>query len=135
MFLLLCMRMKRDEAAAGFVSVQPEDAAAWLNGELRTLPDLELMRVEVGPGSSVAGARPDLPAVRLSYEDAAGHPIILIQQRFGDPRPETDLSQPVLTIDPTGQASYRWTDDRGYQFILVGRISSDSLQALAERVR
>lgn len=129
------LRAATDEAAAGFLSVQPVDAAAWLNGELRTLPDLELMRVEVGPGSSVTGGRPDLPAVRLSYEDAAGHPIILIQQRIGDRIPETDLSQPVLTVDPSGRASYRWIDDRGYQLILVGRISSDSLRALAERVR
>jgi hypothetical protein len=71
----------------------------------------------------------------LSYEDAAGHPIILIQQRIGDASPETGLSQPVLTVDPSGLAAYRWIDDRGYQLILVGRISSDSLRALAERVR
>jgi hypothetical protein len=131
----LQLRDAADEAAAGFLSVQPGEAAAWLNGELRMLPDLELMRIEVGPGSSVTGAWPGLPAVRLSYEDAAGHPIVLIQQRIGDRSPEANPSQPVLTVDPSGRASYRWIDDRGYQLILVGRISSDSLRALAERVR
>ncbi len=122
-----------DEAAPNFFAVQPEHAAVWLNGELRTLPDLELERVEVGPGNAVPGALPGLPAVRLVYEDAAGHTVTLIQQRVVDWA--ADAEAPVLSVDPSGTAAYRWVDARGYHLILMGNVSSDSLRALAERVR
>ncbi|MGD8699156.1 MAG: zf-HC2 domain-containing protein [Gemmatimonadales bacterium] len=122
-----------DEAPASFFSVQPEAAAAWLNGDLRTLPDLHLQRVEVGPGTAVPGALPGLPAVRLVYEDAAGHPIVLVQQRLVDWA--GDEAQPVLSMDPGGEVAYRWTDAGGYHLILTGTVSSDSLRALAARLR
>jgi len=118
----------------GFLGVQPEDAAHWLDAELRTLPDLELLRVDVGPGSAVAGALPRLPVVRLVYEDAAGHRFILIQQFVADWNLDADLSAPVITMDPSGQTTYRWIN-RGYRLMLSSQVSSDSLRALAERVR
>ena len=123
-----------DEAGPNFFAVQPEHAAVWLNGQLRTLPDLQLERVEVGPGSAVPGALPGLPAVRLVYEDAAGHTVTLIQQRVVD-SPADAEALPVLSVDPSGAAAYRWVDARGYHLILAGNVGSDSLRALAERVR
>ncbi len=123
-----------DEAAPDFFSVQPEHAAVWLNGELLTLPDLQLERVEVGPGNAVPGALPGLPAVRLVYEDAAGHTVTLIQQRIVDWAADAE-APPVLSVDPSGAAAYRWIDARGYHLILTGDVGSDSLRALAERVR
>jgi anti-sigma factor RsiW len=120
---------------AAFFSVQPEDAALWLDAELRRLPDLQLRRVEVGPGSAVQGGLPGLPAVKLVYEDAAGHEFILIQQRVADSTLEFEEAEPVLTVDPDGPLAYRWLDGRGYRLILIAEVSSDSLRALAERVR
>jgi anti-sigma factor RsiW len=120
---------------AVFFSVQPEDAALWLDAELRRLPDLQLRRVQVGPGSAVQGGLPGLPAVKLFYEDAAGHELILIQQRVADVTLEFEEAAPVLTVDPDGQQAYRWLDGRGYRLILIAEVSSDSLRALAERVR
>jgi anti-sigma factor RsiW len=120
---------------SAFFSVQPEDAALWLDAELRRLPDLQLRRVEVGPGSAVQGGLPGLPAVKLVYEDAAGHELILIQQRVADATLEFEEAEPVLTVDPDGPLAYRWLDGRGYRLILIAEVSSDSLRALAERVR
>ena len=128
------LRAESDEATPGFFGVQPEDAAVWLDGNLRTLPDLQLKRVEVGPGTAVPGALPGLPAVRLVYEDAAGHPLVLIQQRVVDWAADAER-QPVLSVDPSGEVAYRWIDARGYHLILIGQVSSDSLRALAERLR
>lgn len=122
----------RAEGPARFLGVQPQEAALWLNGELRTLPDLQLQRVEVGPGSAVPGMAGGPPAVRLVYSDAAGHEITLVQQRVADPSSEE--LEPSLLIDPSGLKSYRWLDD-DYRLILIASVSSDSLRALAARVR
>ncbi len=128
------LRAETSETAV-FFSVQPEDAALWLDAELRRLPDLQLRRVEVGPGSAVQGGLPGLPAIKLVYEDAAGHEFILIQQRLADATLEFEEADPVLTVDPDGPPAYRWLDGRGYRLILIAEVSSDSLRALAERVR
>lgn len=126
-----------DEAALErYFSVEPEAAAVWLGAELRTLPDLQLERVQVGPGSAAQGGGvAGLPAVRLVYEDAAGHEIVLIQQHVSDPQASGADAGPALIIDPSGTRAYRWHDGRGYLLTLIGEVSSDSLRALAERVR
>ena len=74
-----------------------------------------------------------LPAVRLVYQDAAGHEITLIQQRQVSAGGAD--AQPSLVVEPSGLKAYRWEDGAGYLFILVGSVSSDSLRALAMRVR
>ena len=122
-----------DASSGGFITVQPQQAAVWLGDRLRTLPDLRLQRVEVGPGSMVRGGVVGLPAVRLVYQDAAGHEITLIQQRQVSAAGAYAL--PSLVVEPSGLRAYRWEDGAGYLFILVGSVSSDSLRALAMRVR
>ena len=122
-----------DASSGGFIAVQPQQAAVWLGDRLRTLPDLRLQRVEVGPGSMVRGGIVGLPAVRLVYQDAAGHEITLIQQRQVSAAGADAL--PSLVVEPSGLRAYRWEDGAGYLFILVGSVSSDSLRALAMRVR
>ncbi|UCC49447.1 MAG: zf-HC2 domain-containing protein [Gemmatimonadota bacterium] len=124
-----------EPAPARFFSVQPEVASAWLGTPLRELPGLQLKRVDVGPGSSVEGGVVGLPAVQLVYEDAAGHEIILIQQYLGDRRIEGAETEPTLIVEPSGLRAYRWLDPQGYWLILKAAVSSDSLRALAERVR
>ncbi|UCF18568.1 MAG: zf-HC2 domain-containing protein [Gemmatimonadota bacterium] len=125
----------RDGAEEGagtkFFAVQPEDAAVWLGSQLRTLPELHLKRVELGPGSAIPGGRAGLPAVKLIYADAAGSEIVLIQQLLGSAAPD---EAPELSAATSAANSYRWTDGR-YLLILQGSISADSLRALADRVR
>jgi hypothetical protein len=121
--------------SAGFVAVQLEEAEVWLGAPLRRLPDLELQRVEVGPGGTLEGGLAGLPAVRLVYADAAGHEIALIQQSTGGPTVYTEAPKSALLVEPSGVTSYRWMDDDGYLLILKGAVSSDSLRALADRVR
>lgn len=122
-------------AATRFFAVQPEVATTWLGTPLRELPNLQLKRVEVGPGSAVQGGIAGLPAVQLVYEDAAGHEIILIQQYLGDRRIEGAEAEPTLIVEPSGLRAYCWLDPQGYWLILRAAVSSDSLRALAEHVR
>jgi hypothetical protein len=119
-----------------FFAVQPEEAAAWLGVELRTLPDLELQRIEVGPGNALQSGLEGLPAVRLVYLDAADHEIVLIQQRVSaDPALDAFAAEPVLAVEPSGRNVYRWRDSQGYLLTLAASVSGDSLRALAERIR
>ncbi|KPK79436.1 MAG: hypothetical protein AMS25_12635 [Gemmatimonas sp. SM23_52] len=122
-------------APARFFAVGPEVASSWLATPLRELPNLQLKRVEVGPGSAVEGGLAGLPAVQLVYEDAAGHEIILIQQYLADRRIEGAEAEPTLIVEPSGLRAFRWLDPQGYWLILRAPVSSDSLRALAEHVR
>lgn len=126
--------MAAEEISLGeFLPVQPAEAAVWLGAPLVTLPELDLQRVEVGPGTGVDGATPGLPLVRMTYLDAAGHQIVLLQQRVRvDGDEHADL--PSLRIDPDGSTSYRWRRN-GYWLALQAELSSDSLRSLADRVR
>jgi hypothetical protein len=125
-------------SAADFVisiATDPEDAASRIGGELRTLPDLELQRVEVVPGSGVEGGLDHLPAVRMIYLDAAGHEIVLVQQLMSAGDRAAVPAEPTLVVEPSGLRSYRWRDSEGYLLFLQGEVSSDSLRALADLVR
>ncbi len=125
-----------DEVLPGqFVSVSENEAAAWMGVALRTLPELQLVSAEVGPGSAVAGGLQGLPAIKLTYLDAAGHVIVLIQQRTRDAELLAEETDPTLVVDPTGLNTYRWHDEMGYRLMLLGEVSGDSLRALADRVR
>ena len=125
-----------DEASPGqFVNVSADDAAVWMGAELRTLPELQLVSTEVGPGSAIADGLSGLPAIKLTYLDAAGHVIVLVQQRTSEVELLGEDSDPTLVIDPTGLNAYRWHDGHGYRLILLGEVSGDSLRALADRVR
>ncbi len=123
------------KAADSFFVVQPDEASTWLGIRLRTLPALELQRVEVGPGATVEGGLAGLPAVRLTYRDAAGHEITLIQQLLAPGGSRLgDFAGPAFYLDPDDRNAYRWFDTDGRLLILVGDVSGDSLRALADRV-
>lgn len=128
----LPVTVTEEVSPAEFLPVQPAEAAVWLGAPLVTLPELDLQRVEVGPGTRVDGATAGLPLVRMTYLDAAGHEIVLLQQRIGsEAEGEGDL--PAFRIDPDGATSYRWRRD-GYWLALQAALSSDSLRSLADRV-
>lgn len=117
-------------AEAAFLEIDLPEAAAWLAAPVRTLPDLDLWRVEVGPGTGARGTAAGRPVVRLVYGDATGHEIVLTQQHTGEPEPE----EPALVVEPSGMKTYRWREN-GYRLALAGDLASDSLRALAERLR
>ncbi len=129
----------RPVSAVGFVSVSPESAAVWLGVPLRILPDLTLLRVEVGPGSVVDAAIAGRPLVALFYEDAAGQRVTLIQQHSAGPASGStalrrSVAAPATIVTPSGLLAYRW-QDLDYHLTLIGELSSDALRALADRVR
>ena len=124
---------EKPEAPTSFFAVSSDAATMWLGVELRTLPELTLRNVEVGPGGTIGGGLRGLPVVRLTYEDAAGQIITLTQQRL-DRDADGGEDEPVLEMDPSGLNSYGWVDG-AYRMSLTGVISSDSLRALAARVR
>jgi anti-sigma factor RsiW len=118
-----------------FFAVQPDEAAEWLGHQLRTLPDLQLQRVEVGPGAALEDGVLGLPAVRLIYLDAANNEIVLtMQQASAEQAREKDALDAVLIGQPSGMNVYRWYEE-GYLLTLAAEVSGDSLRALAERVR
>lgn len=121
----------RATVAESFLTVSTEQAPRWLGVRLRTLPELELVSTEVGPGSTLESGSDARPAVRLRYLDAVGNEIVLIQQWTGETK--VGAEEPSLVIEPSGLRSYRWYDS-GYHLVLQGRVSGDSLRALAERV-
>ena len=69
--------------ADGFVVVDRSAAELWLGVAVRELPDLALLRVEVGPGVLVDNGIPGRPAVRLVYLAGSGQEITLLQQYTG----------------------------------------------------
>lgn len=131
----LAERRDAEAVSTGFVQVSAEDAALWLGTRLRTLPELTLERAEMRPGSVVEGAQPGLLAIRLVYLDAAGNEIVLTQQWVGGLGEPVSEIEPAMKVEPSGHRAYRWLDGQGYLLILEGDVSSDSLRALAERVR
>jgi anti-sigma factor RsiW len=117
------------------IATDPDDAASRLGGPLRMLPDLDLQRVEVVPGSGVEGGLDHLPVVKMVYLDAAGHEIVLLQQLLSPGDRARVPAEPTLVVQPSGLKSYRWRDSEGYLLILWGEVSSDSLRSLADLVR
>jgi hypothetical protein len=125
-------------AAADFrisMATDPDEAASRLGGPLRSLPDLELLQTEVVPGTGIEGGLDHLPAVRMVYLDAAGHEIVLEQQRLAPGDRAAGPAEPSLVVEPSGRRSYRWQDGEGYLLILRGNVGSDALRALADLVR
>lgn len=72
----------------GFVPIRAADAELWLGAPPRTLPDLALVRVEVGPATAVEEGLPQRNPVRITYQTANGEEISLLQQYVGTPRLE-----------------------------------------------
>jgi hypothetical protein len=103
-----------------------------LSGPLRALPELTLRNIEAGRGGA-DGEASEQPVIRLTYEDAAGQ-VITLTQEWLDTDAALGDDSPVLQVNPSGLNSYRWVDG-DYRLTLTGAINSDSLRALAARVR
>jgi len=90
------------EVGAGFVEVVRDDAELWLGVAPRELPDLALLRVEVGPGVLIENGIPGRAAVRLIYLARSGQEIALVQQYTG--------SLGATPVDQVGQSKVAAAD-------------------------
>ncbi len=120
-------------AETAFMAVDFQDARAWLGTAPRTLPDLPLRAVHVGPGTAVTHGVAGLPALRLTYVDNAGREIVLTQQWVGSQ--VTGARESGLLVRPSGVTTYLWYDESGYRLALTGSVSADSLRELANQVK
>ena len=70
-------------ATGGYIAIELASVEAWLGAPPRQLPDLTLVRAEVGPGTLMDEGSPERPAVRLVYLSSNGEEIALMQQYLG----------------------------------------------------
>ena len=70
-------------AAGGYIPVDLTAVEDWLGAPPRQLPDLQLLRAEVGPGTLMEDGSPERPVVRLVYRTDNGEQISLDQQFTG----------------------------------------------------
>ncbi len=134
--------VQRDAAVAAAPAwrvVTMEEAVTQLGGQIRLIDGLTPERVEVGPGTALAGADVGLPVVRISY---AGGGVVLDQQRptrqfarmEGASAQAAKVAEPSVASDVTGRVT-TWQERDGIRFVVTGSVSPDSLAALARRVR
>jgi hypothetical protein len=67
----------------GFKQIAIDEAELWLGAPPRLLPDLGLLRAEVGPGALLDSGLAGRVAVRLVYLARSGQEIALVQQFTG----------------------------------------------------
>jgi len=125
---------------AAWQVVTMDEAVRTLGGQIRLIDGLAPERVELGPGTAVAGASASEPVVRVSY--AAGA-IVLDQQRLpaAGLRQEAALdaaakAAPAIAPPSTNAGLLApWREQAGIWFVVTGAVSADSLATLAGRVR
>lgn len=120
--------------------VAMEEAVAELGGQIRLIDGMTPDRVELGPGTAVAGADAFLPVVRVSYARGS---VVLDQQRprrelarmEGAPLQAAKSAAPAAGALGMTAPSLGWSERDGIRFVVTGSVSADSLAALAGRVR
>jgi anti-sigma factor RsiW len=119
-----------DEAITAWRVVAMEEAVRVLGGQIRLIDGLTPSRIEIGPGTAVAGADPGLQVVRVVY---AGGAVMLDQQR---PASVAGLHKDAAV---SGVAARRagpgWKHRGEIRFVVTGNVSADSLSALGARVQ
>lgn len=133
----------RDAAASPALAwrvVTMEEAVTQLGGQIRLIDGLAPERVELGPGTAVAGADAGRPVVRVVY---AGGNVVLDQQRpaMDLARAEATAARAAKTAQAQAGASTlegrvtAWQVRDGIRFVVTGSVAPDSLAVLAARVR
>ena len=130
------------DAAATFRRATLEEAVARLNGAVRLMDGMRFEQVEIGPGALVTGADRSRDLVRLVYFDAAGHRLVLDQQRVtpaanGGPIPPDFGMHPgdtLTSVAPGGEIRVRWIDGT-FWLSLSGHLPPAELRGLVDRVR
>ncbi|MGD8330343.1 MAG: hypothetical protein PVJ49_12995, partial [Acidobacteriota bacterium] len=124
------------EVPEGFVVIDRADLEPWLGATPRELPEMALLRVEVGPGALLDGGVAGRNAARLIYRARGGEQIVLTQQYLGSPpRPRPSADLPALVSEPGGPASYAWLDDDGYLLNVSAMLEPDTVRRIAGLVR
>lgn len=119
-----------DETATTWRVASMEEAVRVLGGQIRLIDGLTPNRIEVGPGTAVAGAEPSLQVVRVVY---AGGAIMLDEQR---PAPVLGARKEAVASGAFAQRpAPGWQEQGEIRFVVTGSVSVDSLRALGARVR
>ncbi len=122
-----------DEAVTPWRVASMEEAVRVLGGQIRLIDGFTPNRIEVGPGTAVAGADPGLQVVRVVY---AGGMVVLDEQR---PAPAPGARKEAVASGASGAFAQRaapaWEQRGDIRFVVTGSVSVDSLRALGARVR
>ena len=120
-----------DEAVTAWRVVSMEEAVRVLGGQIRLIDGLAPSRIEIGPGTAVAGADPGLQVIRVVY---AGGTVILDEQRPA-PVPAARREAASASGAVAQRAAPGWQQRGDIRFVVTGSISVDSLRALGARVQ
>ena len=110
-----------------------DEARAALGGVLKEIDGLERQSIEIGPGSLVPGASPDLDLVRIAYLGRDSTTVTLIQQRLA-PGQADATGRMAVTTGPNGQRMARWADPSGVWLELLTWGDRERLFELANTV-
>ena len=135
------------EISSGFRASSLEEAVRVLGGSVLLIDGMTPQMVLVGPGAAFAGGNPDQEVVRVVYDDPPGRQLWLDQQRI-EQRPEGAAQaagatsklnllpgDTLVTPAPDGASSLNWVSQTMFRLELRGFLPTDSLRALARRVR
>ena len=139
-------KVLKTEIPAGFRASSLEEAVRVLEGSVLLIDGMTPQMVLVGPGSAFAGGNPDQELVRVVYDDPPGRQLLLDQQRIEQAREgaaqaraasKLDLlpGDTLVTPGADGASSLNWTSQSMFRLGLTGFLPTDSLRALARRVR
>jgi hypothetical protein len=140
-------KVLNSEIAAGFRASSLEEAVRVLEGSVLLIDGMTPQMVLVGPGSAFAGGNPDQELVRIVYDDPPGRQLWLDQQRIEQAREGAAQAlgaasklnllpgDTLVTPGADGASSLNWTSQSMFRLGLRGFLPTDSLRALARRVR
>ena len=122
------MSLAKAEGAGGYLLVSGGDIESWLGAPPRGLPELTLLRAEVGPPSASPDGPVGSPVVRLVYRSENGPEITLTQQlaaagETGGGRAPVDADARLRTEAARRQAS------AGRELFLRADLAADDLPA------
>ena len=135
------------EISAGFRASSLEEAVRVLGGSVLLIDGMTPQMVLVGPGAAFAGGNPAQEVVRVVYDDPPGRQLWLDQQRIEQGpegaaqglRATSNLNllpgDTLVTPAPDGASSLNWLSQTMFRLGLRGFLPTDSLRALARRVR
>jgi len=122
-----------------FRVITPEEAKARLAGALKTIPALPLARVELGPGSVVPLALPDIEVVRLVYQSPAGDLLLLDEQRLPVGANLGDVGiapgDTLIYSDTHGITVATWLASRTLRLSLAGQMDHLAIREIMGGIR
>ena len=140
-------KVLNSEIPTGFRASSLEEAVRVLDGTVLLIDGMTPQMVLVGPGAAFAGGNPSQEVVRVVYDDPPGRQLWLDQQRI-EQGPEGAAQalrvtsklnllpgDTLVTPAADGASSLNWVSQTMFRLGLRGFLPTDSLRALARRVR